>query len=108
MSFNRMWYKFDSYFYAFSRSLYREWEYPKESARKGESGIVRVNFSITKEGKVTNVALVETSGYPALDREVLRALRNMDNVPLPDSMGLNMLHVNGHFIYSLQGLYRLY
>jgi protein TonB len=108
VSFNRMSFKYEAYFYAFARSLYRQWKYPEDAARRGEAGIVRINFSITKEGRITNVALLESSGYPALDREAMRALRSMDAVPLPEWSELNMLHVNGYFIYSINGLYRVF
>jgi protein TonB len=108
VSFNRMSYKYEAYFYAFSRSLYRQWKYPADAARRGEAGIVRINFSITREGKITNVLLLESSGYPALDREAIRALRSMDPVPLPEGSELDLLHVNGYFIYSLDGRYRVF
>jgi protein TonB len=108
VSFNRMSYKYEAYFYAFARSLYRQWKYPMDAARRGEAGIVRINFSITREGRITNVVLLESSGYPALDREAMRALRGMDPVPLPEWSELDMLHVNGYFIYSLDGRYRVF
>ncbi|MDR2400349.1 MAG: energy transducer TonB [Deferribacteraceae bacterium] len=108
VSFNKMSFKYEAYFYAFARSLYRQWKYPADAARRGEAGIVRINFSITREGRITNVILLESSGYPALDREAIRALRSMDAVPLPEWSELNMMHVNGYFIYSLNGMYRLF
>jgi protein TonB len=75
---------------------------------RGEAWIVRVSFSIMKDGRLTNVVMVESSGYPALDREVMRTLKTMPPTPLPDSFGLNVMHINGYFIYSLTGEYRLY
>ena len=100
--------KYDSYFNRFARSLYGEWKYPIDSAQRGEKGIVRVTFSITREGKIINVNLLESSGYPALDREVLRTLRDMADVPLPESYEGELLNINGYFIYTQQGGYRLY
>jgi protein TonB len=108
VTFSNMNAKYDSYFYKFGRSLYGTWQYPPEAAARGESGIVRVKFSIMPDGTITNINLVNSSGYPALDREVMRTLRGMNTVPLPPSYGLKVLHVNGHFIYSLTGEYRLY
>jgi protein TonB len=108
VSFNSLNMKYESYFYRFARAIYGLWKYPPEAAMRGEAGIVRVTFSITKEGKLTNIRMLESSGYPSLDREVMRVLRNMPELPLPDSLGLNVLHVNGFFIYTLTGEYRLY
>jgi protein TonB len=108
VSFNNMSEKYESYFYKFARALYGIWRYPPDAAKRGESGIVRVTFAINKDGSVTDINMIESSGYPALDREVMRTLRSMPKVALPESHGLNVLHVNGYFIYTLTGDYRLY
>lgn len=108
VSFHNIAVKYDSYFYKFSRALYSVWRYPDESARKGESGIVRITFSILKDGTITNLSMIESSGYQALDREVMRTLRTMEKVPLPASFNKEQLNINGFFIYSLNGSYILY
>lgn len=108
VNFSNMSARYDSYFYKFSRSLYAEWKYPPDAAKRGESGIVRIQFSILTDGTITNIKITESSGYPELDREVLRTLKTMQTVELPRTYNLNVLHVNGFFIYSLRGDYRLY
>ena len=108
VSFRNMRDKYDSYFYRFSRSLYAEWRYPPAAAARGESGVVRGSFTILPDGKITNLNMIQSSGYPELDREVMRTLRSMAPVSLPPAYELEQLHVNGFFIYSLTGEYRLY
>ncbi len=108
VTFNNMSAKYDSYFYKFARALYGIWRYPPDAARRGEAGIVRITFNINKDGSITDINVLESSGYPALDREALRTLKSMPRVELPDPYELNVLHVNGYFIYTLTGEYRLY
>ena len=50
--------------------------------------------------------MLESSGYPNLDREVMRVIKNMAKVPLPESYELNQLNVEeAYFIYSIGGGY---
>jgi protein TonB len=108
VSFHDLPSRFDSYFYKFARSIYGTWRYPEAAAQRGEQGIVRVTFDITRAGKIANVNLLESSGYSDLDREVLRTLRAMAPVPLPETYENELLHINGYFIYTQSGQYRLY
>jgi protein TonB len=108
VSFTNIEARYESYFYKFARAVYGEWKYPRAAAGRGEQGIVRVTFSIAKDGKIMNINLLETSGYQDLDREVLRMLRALPPVPLPESYEPAMLNINGFFIYSQSGQYRLY
>jgi protein TonB len=96
-----MKFKYYSYFYKFKRLLYQVWEYPPSSIYNGEEGTVRIKFSILKDGKITNIQVVESSGYPDLDRAAVRALQTMKGVPLPSSYKLNILHVDGYFSYNI-------
>ena len=96
-----MKFKYYSYFYKFQRLLYQVWEYPRQSIYNGEEGVVRIKFSILRDGKITNIRIVESSGYPDLDRAAVRALNTMKGIPLPESYKLNILHVDGYFAYHI-------
>lgn len=96
-----MKFKYYSYFYKFKRLLYQVWEYPMKSIYNGEEGVVRIRFSILREGTITNVRIVESSGYPDLDSAAVKALKTMKGVPLPESYKLNILHVDGYFAYNI-------
>lgn len=100
--------KYDSFFYKFSRSLYAEWKYPTVSARNGETGVVQVKFSITRDGRITNITTIRSSGYSGLDREVMRTLKSMAPVALPPSHEKETLDINGFFIYTIGGDYKIY
>nr|WP_246523957.1 energy transducer TonB [Neoroseomonas eburnea] len=50
-------------------------EYPAESRRRGEEGVVRLSLRIGSDGRVEGVEVLESSGYPALDRAAQEATR---------------------------------
>lgn len=94
--------KYASYFAKFRRRIYQLWEYPASSIQRGETGVVKLSFSILKDGSIINIRMLESSGYSNLDREVMRVIKNMGKVPLPDSYKLNQLNINeAYFIYSI-------
>ena len=55
--------------------------YPKTAERRRQQGIAVVAFTVAADGRVSEVALVEGSGYAALDEEALAVLRRA--APLP-------------------------
>lgn len=98
--------RYASYFAKFRRRIYQLWEYPTASIQRGETGVVKLSFSILKDGSIVNIKMQESSGYPNLDREVMRVIKNMGKVPLPESYELNQLNVEeAYFIYSIGGGY---
>ncbi|MCA1980367.1 MAG: TonB family protein [Calditerrivibrio sp.] len=105
VNFNKFEIRYTSYFYKFRRQLYNVWKYPQDSILKGEQGTVRIKFSILKDGTITNINVVSGSGYSSLDRAATDALKSMGKVPLPDSFDLNILNVDGYFIYSIGGVW---
>lgn len=63
--------------------LERRKKYPADAKRRGERGIVYVRFRIDDNGNVQSVSLARSSGYPALDNEVLSLVRRASPVPAP-------------------------
>lgn len=100
--------KYQSYFYKFARRLYRVWVYPEEAAYRRHYGVVHISFVIARDGSISGIKVTESSGYPELDNEAVRALRNTGGVPLPDSYKLNFLRVNASFKYVLGGGFSVY
>ncbi|WP_022850191.1 energy transducer TonB [Limisalsivibrio acetivorans] len=100
--------KYTSYFHKFKRRLYQTWNYPYDSGMRGEEGVVRIRFVIHKDGRITGVQVVESSGYPDLDKEAVRALKDMGGVPLPASYDKRILRVDGHFVYKIGGAFDIY
>jgi len=50
--------------------------YPLASRRKGESGTVLILVLLDSQGRVREVSVRSTSGYPALDRSAMSAVAN--------------------------------
>jgi len=100
--------KYQSYFYKFARRLYQVWLYPKDAAYRGEHGTVRISFVISRDGMISSINIIQSSGYPDLDREAVTALKKTAGVPLPDSYKLNFLKVDAYFQYVLGGGFVVY
>ena len=52
-------------------------KYPADAKKDKKEGRVACSFVITKEGKVTDVHVVKSSGTESLDNEALRVVNNM-------------------------------
>ena len=51
--------------------------YPKQAYRKGIQGRVVCQFVVKKDGKISKVEVVRSSGDKSLDREAVRVIRSM-------------------------------
>jgi protein TonB len=98
-------YKYISYFSKFKKLIENNWNYPRSSIMRGEQGSVRVKFSILKDGTITDIKFLNSSGYPQLDREVKRVLSEIKSYPLPKSWNKDRIKIEGNFIYELYGGY---
>ena len=101
-------FRYQSYFYKFASRLYRVWTYPPNSAIRGEQGVVQASFIVSRDGKISSIRILRSSGYPDLDNEVITALRKMAGVPLPDSYELDNLKVDAYFQYIIGGGFQVY
>lgn len=48
--------------------------YPPMARRQGWRGVVRVEFTLLSSGQVQDLRILQSSGYPLLDRQALRAV----------------------------------
>ena len=51
--------------------------YPKKCAKEGIEGRSIINFVVDKDGKVTDVKVLQTSGNKHLDKEAMRVIKKM-------------------------------
>lgn len=49
-------------------------QYPREAARKGIEGYVRVSFTVLEDGSVTDVVVIDSNPPRMFDREAVRAI----------------------------------
>lgn len=60
---------------AFVRWIYSELKYPEQAVKENLEGKVVMQFTISKDGSVTNVKVMRGS-HPALDEEAVRVIQN--------------------------------
>jgi protein TonB len=63
--------------------LQKEKRYPAQSRWRHEEGVVYVRFSLDRNGHVLRAQIAHSSGYPALDAEVLELLKRAQPLPKP-------------------------
>jgi protein TonB len=92
---------FGSFLHRFESAVYGVWRYPQEAAQKGIEGITPVKITFNRQGKITNVQLLESSGSRLLDDEVLRTLHAIDSVgSFPKGYTKDEFHLIAFFQYG--------
>lgn len=75
----------------------RNWN-PRQMGFRNDSGVYcTVHFTIQKNGTVTGLTLVQSSGIGVYDREALRAVQAARLTPLPPDFGSSSLGVTMNF-----------
>ena len=102
-------YKYISYFTKLKERIYQVWKYPKESQVNREQGNIQIVFTLTKDGYLENVRIIQSSGFENLDREVLRTIRTASPYnPFPESWEEEKLKIPATFDYKLPTWVRRY
>jgi len=108
ITFNTDDYRFAGYMKLLRDKIESIWVYPPDEAAKGHYGDLKIRFTIKKDGRLGEVNIERTSGYPSLDKAAVKALKDGEPYwPLPDDWGMNEYTILGHFIYSLYGYHQI-
>lgn len=84
------------------RKLSGNSRYPDYARRTGQEGTVHMAFAVRKNGEVTNVELLKSSGFILLDVEALRNVRESAPFgPVPNGTAAGSLTVRLTFSYEL-------
>jgi len=75
--------------------------YPAASLRAKEEGTVEVDMCVSIDGRISDVRLVRTSGFPRLDESTVKNLSKMRLKPAKDSAGKNVAWCNPRFPLAL-------
>jgi len=59
--------------------------YPEEARIKGWEGIVKVRFTLAPDGRIKEIDIAESSGYPLLDAAAILAIKDASPYPFPDN-----------------------
>lgn len=92
----------NSFFQRLRNGIYQNWNYPSASLGRGEQGACLIEMVFDREGNVLDVELLQTSGFPLLDREAIGAVYT--GAPygnLPKAYKEDQLRIKAFFTYNL-------
>jgi TonB family protein len=96
--------QYTSYLRGLKQRIEEGWEYPETARREGIQGQLLMRFTIMKSGRVTDVEVLKSSGYPMLDNAAKKALFDASPFnPLPDNWKQDAFTITGNFIYNIIG-----
>jgi protein TonB len=80
--------------------------YPELAAMSGYQGTLYIKFDILKDGTLSNLELLKSSGYKILDDEALRAIRaSAPFQPLPDDWHMERYSIRAAVLFYLNEAY---
>lgn len=78
------------------------WRYPEAARKSALQGRGLVSFTIERDGTVSDIKLIASTGYPILDEEIKKAIRAASPFnPMAENMRLKRLKVDATFEYDL-------
>jgi protein TonB len=83
----------------FKNELYRNWIVP-QPAMFGMRGHVDLEFVVLRDGTITDVRMLKSSGTPALDRAAQNALIGSRALRLPADFGPDRVEMQISFFYN--------
>ncbi len=96
-----------SYLAQVKRRIERVWTYPPEAQAEGIGGELFLTFTLNKSGTLTNVRLLQSSGFPILDEEAIQAIKEAAPYdPFPPQLGGEPWNIRASFSYFPYYRYR--
>ena len=88
---------------ALQEALLPHFDYPSVARRRGWQGRVRIGLHVEADGDLTRIHLLESSGYPLLDRAAVKNVTELRTVPaVTQWLGGNDMDVILPVRYQLQ------
>ena len=95
--------KYAAYLSGVKQKILRIWKYPEAAYKMEEEGVVVVKMSIDANGRLSQVALMNSSGFIHLDSSTLDVVRAAEPYqPLPRQYDLSRLHIIASFNYRIE------
>jgi protein TonB len=93
-----------SFMRRFRTNIYNVWNYPGSAVQRRQQGTCLLRITIDRRGNISNVELLESSGYRVLDDEAITAVREGATYgPLPRAYPHEELKIMAFFDYRLSG-----
>ena len=83
----------------FKNEVYRNWIVP-QPALMGFRGHVDIEFTVERDGKISSLKILKSTGTPALDRAAQNALLGSRLLPLPADYAPANITMQGGFYYN--------
>ena len=83
----------------FKNEVYRNWIVP-QPALMGFRGHVDIEFVVERDGRISSLKILKSTGTPALDRAAQNALLGSRFLPLPADFGPPRITMQGGFYYN--------
>lgn len=71
----------DAYKNAVRVAILKHRKYPRQARRKRREGTVRIAFQLSRDGAISNLRVVQSSGIEQLDKAALNAVRKVQRFP---------------------------
>lgn len=91
------------YLYLIREKIEKNKEYPFIAKIKNIEGTVKVTFSIQPNGEISEIKIIESSGYEILDEAAVLAIKRCNPFPpLPEELKISDLKIKVDIIYNLK------
>ncbi len=95
-------FKYQRYLLAMKDAIERRWDYPAMAAANGWQGILRIDFTINKDGTIRNIKVLKSSDYPVLDDAAVTAIKLAAPFPpFPANFQIKEINIKGTFEYDI-------
>jgi protein TonB len=92
-----------SYRSALASHLQRFKQYPSSARARNEQGTTALNFTVTRNGRVTSSRLARSSGFASLDQETMALIRRAQPLPaFPPEMREASLNFTVPFSFTIR------
>ena len=104
LSFETQWFEWGDYSLGMIRRIRVHWyENMPHIIRMGVKGMATIRFTIQRDGTVTNIELIASSGVPPYDNAALRAIELASPLaPLPANFPKASERVTARFFYNMK------
>jgi TonB family protein len=104
ISFETTWYNWGDYAQSMVARIRVNWyNVMPDLLRTGMQGVVTIRFTIHRDGQITDVTIINTSGIPPYDFAAKKAIENSSPLnPLPKDFPMPTERVTAMFYYNLE------
>ena len=98
---NTKGYKYYGYEQMVANKMLDKWDLPLDYKYKGIAGEVEIGYTIRKNGTISNIEILRTSGHQSLDSAAIQAIKEGEPYwPLPDEWGEESYTSSMYFTYE--------